>query len=326
MTHVRVARVVAWTIAATLLSGPAAAYAETGSDLPADTTPTPPAPAASAAVPGVTAVTPTPAPVVVVRSYATNPARVTVGTEFDLTLTLYNATSRRADNVVVSLGQPAAAAGATATTGGLAVLGTGNAKYLGLLKGKTEATVTFHVIAAPGTTPGAITVPIAVSFEHQDARQEVAYTIGMLVERDATLSLVTAEFPDTVMVGETFDASFEVANASAYALSGVTLSVQAPDADVIDGSIFLGTMDAATTESLDVSITPGKAGDLEIAVVVAYRDDFGRPQEFRETRTVRVEAAPEPGDIQPGAETPEDDGGSGNWFVNFIKALFGLGS
>lgn len=323
MTHVRVARVVALTIAAALLIAPAGAYAEGESDLPTDTTPTP---VASTVVPGVTAVTPTPAPVVVVRSYVTDPARVTVGTEFNLTLTVYNATSRRADNVVVSIGQPSAAAGAAASTGGLAVLGTGNAKYLGLLKGKSESTVTFRVIAAPGTTPGAITVPVTVSFEHQDARQEVAYTIGMLVERDATISLVTAELPDTVLAGDTFDASFEVANASAYALSGVTLSVVAPGAEVIDGSIFLGSMDAATTESLDVSITPEKAGDLEIAVVVSYRDDFGRPQEFRETRTVTVEAAPEPGDLEPGAEEPGTEAEGGNWFVNFIKALFGLGS
>jgi len=318
-----VARILALSVALALLIAPAVAVADPDSG---DTTETVPAPIVPTTTGGVAAVTPTPAPVVVVRSYATTPVRVTPGTEFDLTLTLYNATSRRADNVVVSLGQSAAAGGtAAAATGGLTVLGTGNAKYLGLLKGKTEDTVTFHVIVTPGTAPGALTVPVTVSFEHQDARQEVAYTLGVLVERDAVLSLVTAELPETVMLGETFDASFEIANAGTYALSGVMLRVQAGEADVADGTYFLGTMDAATTEGLDVQITPESAGELEVVFVVSYRDDFGRPQEYRETRTVSVEDAPDPADVEEGAEAPDDES-EDNWFVSFIKALFGIGS
>ena len=318
-----VARILALSVVFTLVVAPAVAFADPDSGDTSGTVPVPTAPA----TPGIpTAVTPTPAPVVVVRSYTTAPTRITPGTEFDLTLTLYNATSRRADNVVVSLGQSTIAAAGAATTGGLTVLGTGNAKYLGLLKGKTEGTVTFHVIVAPGTAPGALTVPVTVSFEHQEARQEVAYTLGVLVERDAVLSLVTAELPETVVFGESFDASFEVANASTYALSGVTLSVEASEADIVDGTYFLGTMDAATTEGLDVQITPESPGDLEIVFVVSYRDDFGRPQEYREVRTVTVEDSPEPGEIEEGAEAPEDETGGDNWFVSFIKALFGLGS
>lgn len=328
MRRSRTARMLALSVALALVVAPTAAFADPDSEDTSDTAPVVTTPVTPTTPGTVTAVTPTPAPVVVIRSYSTAPTRVTPGTEFDLTLTLYNATPRRADNVVVSLGQStAAAAGATtATTGGLTVLGTGNAKYLGLLKGKTEGTVTFRVIVAPGTAPGAITVPVTVSFEHQDARQEVAYTLGVLVERDAVLSLVTAELPDTAMVGETFDASFEVANASTYALSGVTLSVEASEADIVDGTYFIGTMDAAATEGLDVQITPQKAGDLEVVLVVSYRDDFGRPQEYREARTVTVEDVPEPGDVEQGAEAPEDEAGQDNWFVSFIKALFGLGS
>ena len=318
--HVRVMRVLAPAVVAALLATPTLAFADNESDIPSDT----PAP------PGVgtpSGVTPTPAPVIVIRAYTTAPERVTVGAAFDLTLTLYNATGRRADNVVVSLGQSSGGAPGAGTTApsGLAVLGTGNAKYLGTLKGQREGTVTFRVMAPPGTTPGALTVPVTVSFEHQDARQEVAYTIGVLVDRTAALSLVTAELPESVMAGESFDASFEVANSSAFALSGVTISVEADGATVMDGTAFVGTMDAASTEGIDVVVTPEKTGDLELAVVVTYRDDFGQPQEFRETRTVRVEETPEPSEGEPGAEVPEDEPRD-NWFVAFIKALFGLGS
>jgi hypothetical protein len=321
--HAQVARIVALSIAAALLLSPAGAYADSTADLAAladaGTTPV-----LTPTEPSVT--TPKPAPVLVVRSYDTSTDPVLVGTAFDLTITVYNATQRRADNVVVSLGQSSAAAAGAAAAGGLTVLGTGNAKFLGTVRGQDEDHVTFEVIAGPGTTPGALSVPVTVSFEYQGVRQEVAYTIGLLVQRDATLSLVTAELPESAMVGTSFDASFEVANASGFALAGVTMSVEASGAAVADSTVFLGTMDAASTEAIDVSITPGTAGPLDVVVVVTYQDDFGRPQAFRESRTVTVEAAPEPGDEDPGAEVPQGDGDDDNWFVSFIKALFGLGS
>lgn len=321
MRHSRVARIVALSIALALLLTPAMALAEEGD--PAPTTPTVPT-VPTEPTPAV----PNPAPVVVVRSYATSAPRLLVGTAFDLTINVYNATARKADNVVVSIG--ATSGGATAaggaTSGGLTVLGTGNAKYLGLLKGQREAAVTFQMIAGPGTTPGALSVPVTVSFEHEGVRQEVAYTIGLLIERDVALTLVSAELPEAVMQGETFDASFEVGNASGFALSGVTLSVEASGATVTDGSFFLGTMDTAATEALDVTITPEQAGPLELAVVVTYRDDFGRQQVFRETRTVEVEAVPEQTSGGTDEPMPEEDTGGENWFVAFIKALFGIGS
>jgi hypothetical protein len=314
--HVRIAQAIALSLVIALMVTPLVAFAQEGETPVVPVVPVDPV-----------ATVPNPAPVVVVRSYATSAQRLLIGEAFDLTINVYNATARKADNVVVSLG--AATAGATAAgtpAGTLTVLGTGNAKFLGLLKGQRDASITFSVIAGPGTTPGAMTVPVTVSFEHEGERKEVTYTIGLLLERDALLSLVTAELPDTAMQGESFPASFEIANASGFALSGVTLSVEASGADVADGTYFLGTMDAATTEGLDVTITPESAGPLEVAVVLTYRDDFGRTQTFRQTRTVTVEATPEQTSDGPEGKPAEEEQPEGNWFVRFIKALFGIGS
>lgn len=313
-------RAVAVLAMAAVLAAPALAYGDPTTDQASDDAAA--AAAAAAAVQTVTQVTPTPAPVLIVRTYSTSASPLVIGQPFDLTLEVYNATGRRADNVVVSLG--AAAAGAAAATGGLTVLDTGSAKYLGTLMGKKAGSISFRVIGNPGTTPGAIALPVTVSFEHENERKEVTYTIGLLLERKAAVSLVAAELPESVMEGETFNGSFEVANASAFALSGVTLSVEASGAVVTDGTLFLGAMDAASTESIDVSIAAESAGALEVTFVMTYLDDYGRTQTFRESRTVTVEAVsqPEPGEGE--AETP-DEGKKDNWFIAFIKALFGLG-
>lgn len=320
MRHVHLARMIALPIALAVLLTPVAAMAE---EEPPPAVQVPVVPAAPVAA------TPSPAPVVIVRSYATSSERLLVGSAFDLTVTVFNATGRKADNVVVSLGAAgaSAAAGAAGTAaGGLTVLGTGNAKYLGLLKGQREAAVTFQVIAGPGTTPGALSVPVTVSFEHEGVRQDVTYAIGLLLERDVALSLVTADLPETVLQDESFDASFEVGNASGFPLAGVMLSVEASGGVVTDGTIFLGTMDAAATESIDVSILAERPGPLEVMVVVSYRDDFGRAQTFSETRTVQVDAVPEPTSNESDDVTPDADAEEDNWFVAFFKALFGLGS
>jgi hypothetical protein len=47
---------------------------------------------------------------------------------------------------------------------------------------------------------------VTVSFEYDGVRQEVGYTIGLLIERDASFALVSAELPDSIMTGESFDA------------------------------------------------------------------------------------------------------------------------
>jgi len=322
--HVRITRLLTTATLAVALAAPSGAFADVATETPlADLA----LPTAGSPLPVDPTVPATPAPVLVVTSYTTSADRITPGSAFDLTLTVYNATSRRADNVVVVLGATGAGgdtAAAAGLSGGLTVLETGNAKYIGSLKGQREDTVAFRVIAGPGTPPGTVNVPVTVSFEHAGARQEVAYTIGLLIEREAAISLVSAEVPESAIVGEPLEVSFEVANAGAFALSGASLSVEASGAVVTEGSIFLGSIDAATTEIIDATVTPESPGALEIAVILTYRDDFGREQTFRATRTVTVEDQPE---IGPD-EAPEEDGADdeeGNWFVRFFKALFGLG-
>ena len=320
-------RLVAGTMLVALAGATASAYAAVTPV--AELSPTA---ASDSALPIDTPVTPTPkpAPVLVVRSYDTSVDRVLVGSRFKLTLNVYNATSRRAENVVVSIsgGTSAAAAEAATGAGGLTVLGTGNAKYAGTIKGTKATNVVFDVMAGPGTTPGTYAVPVTISFEYNGERQEVSYTVGVIVERDAGFSVVTAEYPKTATVGAPFDASFEVANTGGFAVNGVTLSVEASSADVVDGSLYLGAFDAAGSEALDVTITPNEAGTLEVVVVVSYRDDFGRAKSFRQPYEIKVESAPDT-DKEPGGsegDDPQDEKSGPGGFVGFVMAFLGLGS
>ncbi|MCE5203353.1 MAG: hypothetical protein LLG24_03950 [Actinomycetia bacterium] len=270
-----------------------------------------------------------PAPVLVVRSYRTSPKSVLVGSGFTLSLDVFNATSRRAENVVVSVGSGPGSIDAAAQTGsgGLIVLGTGNAKYIGTLKGSKSASVSFEMMAGPGTTPGTYAIPVTVAFEYEKQRLDVSYTVGVIIEREPAFAVVTAELPASAVVGEAFDASFEVANTGGFAVSGVTLSVEASTAVVSEGSIYLGTFDPAGSEAIDVSITPKEPGTLDVVLTVRYRDDFGRARSFNAPYRVQVKASQQPDEGTSGA-TPDKDapkeGPTG--LLGLIMAFLGLGT
>ena len=270
-----------------------------------------------------------PAPVLVVDSYETSKDRLLVGSAFTLTLDIRNETARRAENVVVSLasatsGAPAEAG--TAGSAGLTVLGTGNAKYLGALRGQRAAAVSFEVVAGPGTPPGASTVPVTISFEYDGERHELAYTIGLVFERDAGLTVATAEIPQNARVGRPFEASFELANSGGFTLSGMSLSVETTSGTVTDGNVFVGAFEAAAAETIDVSITPKKAGPMGVVLVAKYRDDFGRERTYRSVHKVEVKGEPKKTGATPNDAPNKTAKQEGNWFTRFFKALFGLGA
>jgi len=269
------------------------------------------------------AASPTPIPLLIIRSFSTTPERILAGDPFALRLSILNTTARRAENVLVSVAgaeTPPAAAGA----GGLAVLGTGNAKHIGALRGQRQADVTFDVVTTPGVSAGALNVPVNISFEYEGVRHEVVYTIGLIVERVPVLSLVTAEVPSKVVAGEDFTTSFELANASAFELKAAKLSVEASGASVTDGSWFIGNFAPATIESIESVVRAEEPGELEVVLVLEYRDDFGQAQSHRETRTVAVEEPVAAEEANGEGEEP-GDAREENWFIAFVRAFFGLG-
>ncbi len=265
-----------------------------------------------------------PDPVIIVERVATSPERVTVGSTFRLTLTLRNATSRVARNTYVALGQSSGTTSAGSTTPGMVVVGTGNVRFVGTLAANRETSVTFDVATDPSGGAGIYSIPVTVSYEFNNVRAEFAQTIGLVLNRDATFSVISAELPRSVMAGEPFDVAIEAANQSRFAVAGVAFSLEASGADVTDGTVQVGSIDAGTTEFIDAKVTAHSPGELEVTFIVRYRDDLDTPKEFRQTYTVIVEEMPDTG--EPGGESPEGPEDVERGFLErLLLALFGLG-
>ena len=273
-----------------------------------------------------TPATPSPDPIIIVRGYTTDPDRLLVGSTFTLELELYNATARTARNCYVALGGgEAVMPEAAATAGsGIVVMGTGNVRFLGTLAGRDADSVTFDLLADPRGGPGVYSLPVTVSYEYNGVRSSFAQTIGLVLNRDASFSVIAAEVPAEAIVGGTFDVSIEAANQSLFAVGGVTFSLESTGATLADAAVQIGSMEAGSSEFIDSSVTPTTAGPVQLVFVVRYRDDLDQPKEFRQTFTVDVSEAPEPDEGEPvDGEEPAEEGPGG--IVGFFMALFGLG-
>ena len=136
------------------------------------------------------------------------------------------------------------------------------------------------------------------------------------------LSLVAAKLPNGDR-RKTFDASFDRERGHVCAFR-VTLSVEADEADIVDGTYFLGTMDAAGNhQGLNVQITarqPRPQG--RVRCLVSRRT---RPApEYSRDADGDGRGSPSPAN-RKGTEVPGTKHGEDNSFVSFFKALFGLG-
>ncbi len=265
-----------------------------------------------------------------VDSFAATPEVAVAGESFELTVVLRNHTTRRADDVQVTVGASAApsteGAPATGATTDLAVVGTGNTQRIGRIAAESTATVTFTLASDPAARAGVHSVPVTVSYDTGGRPEQLTQSLGVLVTQLARLELTVFEFPDEVVAGESFDVLAEVMNTGEVRAGGVVLSLAAtgPGAVGIDaGRQTVGSLDAGDIDVVEAVVTPPGAGKVEIALTIAYSDALGTVHETEHTRTVTVTASDTTGDPDAGDEA-EDRGFFGS-IAAFFRALFGLG-
>ncbi|MDO8915266.1 MAG: hypothetical protein Q7W16_04205 [Coriobacteriia bacterium] len=273
--------------------------------------------------------------VLVISSYATSPAEVTVGSRFSLSVTLTNMTSRKAEEVVVSLGEGAtaaatgaeAAAGAAAAAGSdLVVLGTGNVKFIGTVAGKRSASVSFSLIASPKAAPGVYSVPVTISARNAGEVRSSTQTIGILIRRSPIFEFGETSVPRKATAGEPFEATAEIVNDSGYAVRGIVYTIEGDAFDITKGRTAAGTLETGDSESVAAQCTPRVSGDATLTVVISYRDDFNEVRTLRRDYPVKVgepssEGTSAPKPVEPTSESKSVFEQIGSFFMG----LLGLG-
>lgn len=266
-----------------------------------------------------------PEPVLVVKSFKTNPTSLVVGGRFKLELFVDNMVNVDAKNVVVTAGTATAASASAVTSSSVSgntpevvVLGT-NTKFVGVIDGKaTNRGIVFELMSNPKGFPGPFSLPITIQMDSPNGgRITSVQSIGLTFTRTLVFDVGALSYPRKATVGRPFVVSVSVKNTNDFQLGGVALAFEGAGIDWAAHESTVGVLAAGAESRLVATGVPQTAGTMAITMSISYKDDYNEVKQIRREFTVAV--APKPAAPVPRRRT------AGLQLLLFFKALIGLG-
>jgi hypothetical protein len=272
------------------------------------------------------AATPTPTPIppapqLVVSGYRTDPLVLSPGTVFTLSLDIDNVGAANATRLSAVLGGAAATTGATGdTTGGSGTtsggvsgaggdfatfgpIGSSNIKFIPVASITETVTIEQALIVNSTAKAGAYTVKVSLVYDDPKGQRRVDdQVISLIVIVPPALEIGYYRPVDPAFAGQPWPAPIQVVNVGRNLTQLGKMEVTASNADVQNGSIFVGSLEAGGQFPLDAVVMPREPGLLTLMVNIYYRDDFNLPKVISATLDVDVLAQPESPPIEPGQE------------------------
>lgn len=245
-----------------------------------------------------------------------DPDPVAVGATLTYTLVATNTGPNLATGVIITDTVPASLTGVTATSPDATCTVSGRLVTctVGELAVGETATVT---ISGTTTTDGRITNTAAVAGERPDPETDdntavEETTVGVGGGGNADLSILKADSPDPVAVGQTLTYTLTVSNGGLATATGVTVtdnlpaSVTLESATVTTGSgtctssgqtvvCELGDIEDDETAVVTLEVTPTATGTITDSVVVSGDQSDPNPGNNSDSEQTEVIAAPTPG-------------------------------
>lgn len=296
--------------------------------------------------------TPAARPQLVISSYNADTDPLQPGSRFNLVMQVSNvgnATARRvtmiAGGAVLNItpdgeGQnntPGySAAGGEFTN--FSPVGVSNVQSLGELAAGANLSATQPLIVNVSTNPGAYSFKISFVYLDQDGKQQIDdQVISLLVYSMPVVEINFYRDPGPLFSGQPNQLPIQIVNLGRKSFILGNLKVSAPQGEITNNTILVGTLEAGGYFTLDATWFPETPGALELTVSVDYTDDFNQPQTILRTIPVEIlEGMPidpgmDPG-MYPGSEgepgLPVETQPETLWqkFVRFLKGLVGLDS
>jgi hypothetical protein len=308
------------------------------------------------AAPGRPASTPTPTPTatavpdlrpqLVITGYTTDIPVLQPGSKFNIALAVKNMGNADAKRItmivgggssnVPSAGETPGPYGTFAASGeftNFAPLGASNIQTIGDLAPGRQISPQQSMVVNVTTNPGAYSMKVSFVYVDEDGRYFADEQVITLL----VYSLPNVDINFYMEIGPMFTGQPNLLPLQAINLGKKSavlgnMKVTAEQAELMNNTILIGTLETGGYFPLDAMITPFVPGPLEIFVTIDYTDDFGQAQQITKVITVEVlegqsfEPPPYEG---PGYEPePVFQGNETFWqkAVRFMKGLFGLSS
>lgn len=265
-------------------------------------------------------------PQLVITDYTTSVSPLEPGVQFTLALTIHNAGTASARQVVMIAGggsassgggggetpQPGGISGGTGQFSTFAPVGGSNVQSLGDVPMNSDLQAGQDLIVNVTVTPGAY--PFTISFSYVDDKG-TAYTddqvITLLVYNLPKLDISFYRDPNPVSAGQPNQLPLQVVNLGKSLVVLGNMRVTTASGSIENGQALVGPLDAGGYFTLDSTLIPDSPGSLEITVSVDYTDDFNAPGTSSQVLTVDVQegfvepVGPDSGEGQGGGVIPE---------------------
>lgn len=237
------------------------------------------------------------------------------GTIFNLNLEVRNLGSGDAKGVTMILGggsfgttgestpQPGGVSGSGADLSIFAPIGSSNLQFMGDIPAGATYKARQQLIVNVSANPGAYTLKI--SFVYSDIK-------GNRVVDDQIITLLVYQLPQlevnfyrdpgpiSAMMPNTLP--IQVTNLGRKSAIMGNMTVTAENAELMNNTSLVGTLDAGGYFPLDVMLIPSTAGPLQIQITITYTDDFNMPRTISQTMQIEVMESPPGGVEGPGME------------------------
>lgn len=245
-------------------------------------------------------------PKLIIDKYSFEPQLVKAGENFNMTLSFYNTSSKKAVKNIKIFLTAEAGSNSDGSGGGSSAftpVDSSNTFYIDSIppKGRVEKTITMFTI------PDAIakTHTITANFEYEDSEGtelKDIELIGVPVVQNARLETGELSYFPEAMVGEPVPVSLEFYNTGKVTLYNMMVKLEG-NFQMENGSYYVGNFASGGSEFFEGMVIPNEPGELTGEVVFTYEDSTGQEQELRKDFTLNVMEMPPmeefPGDMPP---------------------------
>lgn len=267
-------------------------------------------------------------PQLLIDGYKTEPAEISPGDHFTLTLELLNVGGGAAQRLTLALGgEEGEQLGAFVPVDG------SNVSFVSHIDAGGRELVSIRLMVAGNAETRPHNLPVALAYDTGGGtREKGTQRISLLIRRRPAFRVsFYRPVEGSAMAGQPFPLPIEVVNTSSYRFNVTQLEAAGEGLEFFgESSTSVGPLEPGSSWTLDAMAMAYEPGPVEVLVNIYYIDDLNQTQTISETLTVEVMEGFEPG---PGPDGPFEPGGPEAppltfWqqILRFIRALFGLGS
>lgn len=255
-------------------------------------------------------------PKIIISNYNSSPVLVQAGQTFNLTMTFLNTHSgKTVHNIKVIL---TITEGSNETGNVFTPVNASNTFYIESIAPRGTVTQFLSMYTIPDAEPKTYSITAELEYEDADGTEiKSTEIIGIPVVQNSQLDVSDLEFPPEAYAGQPLPVSCEFYNTGRSKIRNLLVKLEG-DFDKENGSVYIGNMDAGSSDYFDATIIPMNPGETKGTVVFTFEDANGELAEIRKEFTLNVmEQAP----MEPFPEDMAQPPATGIWAKKWLLAI-----